>query len=550
VFQPGEQVGDYQIVAQLKAGGMATLFLGRRRGASGFAKHVAIKVVHPHLAGDPAFVRMFVDEALLSARIQHPNVVHVEELRQNDGNYFLVMEYVHGCSLSQLVRTLGRKNRRLAPDIAVQIAARVADGLHAAHETRDPDGKPAGVVHRDVSPQNVLLAWQGHVKLIDFGVAKAHGRAQHTLGSSLKGKIRYMSPEQAHGRAVDRRTDVYALGLVLWEMLTMRRAFDAPNDLALLDQVRRPEIPAPSTFGPEISPALDAVVMRALATDPAKRWQTAQEMRRKMAEVMPHAVARDDSHLAELLRAVMADQIERERRTLPESLSGLAPAADAAADEAEVMTTLRTMTVSDAGIVLEEDDEAAGDTDPSQVEQQQTRMLQSEPSAGSVSVGPAVHTTARPPAAAAKAGVPKAVWIVAVAGVALMVAAAIGSVITIAALSGDEEDGAAVGGLPRVPPVVPGVVVPTTSPSPSPSTDTATNTDTAADTDTATDTATAADTATDTDRDPATDTATGPTQHITPTPGSPGTGRVVRPSPGRAARGTKRTTPLADEFGF
>jgi eukaryotic-like serine/threonine-protein kinase len=193
MFEVGEQVGDYQIVARLKSGGMATLFLGRRRGASGFAKHVAIKVIHPHLAEDPAFVRMFVDEALLSARIQHPNVVHVEELKRRDGKYFLVMEYVHGVALVQLLRTLGRKGRRLAPDLAVQIAARIADGLHAAHETRDPDGQTAGVVHRDVSPQNVLLAWAGHVKLIDFGVAKAHGRATHTIGGSLKGKVRYMS---------------------------------------------------------------------------------------------------------------------------------------------------------------------------------------------------------------------------------------------------------------------------------------------------------------------------------------------------------------------
>lgn len=348
MFDVGDEVGDYEIVARIKSGGMATLFLARRRGASGFAKHVAIKVVHPHLAEDPQFVRMFVDEALLSAKIHHPNVVHVEELREVDGQHFLVMEYVDGCSLAQLMRELAKRQRRLTPTLASHIAVCIADGLHAAHELKEGDGTSLGVVHRDVSPQNVLLAWQGHVKLIDFGVAKARTRSQQTVGTSLKGKVRYMAPEQAFGRSIDRRADVYALGIVLWEMLTMRRCFDAEDELALLEQVRKPEIPPPSTLVPEIPRQVDAVVMRALATNPEARYPTAQRLRRDLAQALPAAMALDASHLSELLTAIMAEQAEKTRRILPNSFArhDAAPAAEAfdGSDEA-----LKTLTISQTG---------------------------------------------------------------------------------------------------------------------------------------------------------------------------------------------------------
>ncbi|HEY8432961.1 MAG TPA: protein kinase [Sandaracinaceae bacterium] len=350
MFAVGDTVGDYQIVAKLKSGGMATLFLGRRVGAEGFSRHVAIKVVHEHLANDPTFVQMFVDEALLSAKIQHPNVVHVEELRELNGRHFLAMEYVHGCPLSTLMTALRERGRTLGPELATYIAVEVAEGLHAAHETKGSDGQLLGVVHRDVSPQNVLLAYRGHVKLIDFGVAKARGRAQQTTGGSLKGKIGYMSPEQAFGRPVDRRTDVYALGVVLWEMLTGRRAFAADNDFALLELVRNPNLPPPSTLNPAVPPALDAVVARATAREPDQRFETAQQMRKALAQAVPSALALDASDLERLLAATVGEEIERERRVLPESVSGIVSAAllPAPADAEEIVATL---TVSAANLL-------------------------------------------------------------------------------------------------------------------------------------------------------------------------------------------------------
>ena len=318
----GKRVGSYDLVARLKAGGMATLFLGRRAGPAGFARHVAIKVVHPHLATDTSFVRMFLDEAKLCSRIQHPNVVHVEELGDADGTYFLVMEYVHGCSLSQLLRALAARKRRLSPELAVYLAMRVADGLHAAHEATGAEG-PLGVVHRDVSPQNILLAYKGYVKLIDFGIAKSKGRAQQTTTRSLKGKIRYMAPEQAYGRDVDRRTDVYALGVVLWEMLAMQRLFDAADDFALLDLVREPKIRPPSEVAPDITPALDRVVLHALQPDIDRRPATAFEFRQELAEAVPDALALDTPHLAQLLADVMSHEIASSARELPESVSAV-----------------------------------------------------------------------------------------------------------------------------------------------------------------------------------------------------------------------------------
>jgi serine/threonine protein kinase len=317
VWRAGQKVGEYELVAQLREGGMATLFLGRRSGAAGFSRPVAIKVIHPELADDEQFRNMFLDEALLSARIQHPNVVHVEELGQHEGTHFLVMEFVHGCSLSQLQRTLLQRRRRLAPAYAAQIAMQVADGLHAAHELVDERGRSLDVVHRDVTPENILLAYGGHVKLIDFGIAKAYGRRHRTMDGLLKGKFRYMAPEQALGKAVDRRVDIYQLGIVIWEMLCLRRLFDAERDVDLLAQVQKPRVHPPSTFVDRVPPALDDAVMAALDPDPRRRPADAQTFARLLGRAVPSSREVDSGSLRALLLATMNEHRERERTTYP-----------------------------------------------------------------------------------------------------------------------------------------------------------------------------------------------------------------------------------------
>jgi serine/threonine protein kinase len=317
VWSPGQRVGDYEIVAKLKEGGMATLFLARRTGAAGFSRHVAIKVVHPDLANDEQFRHMFLDEALLSSRIDHPNVVRVEELGQHEGAHFLTMEFVHGCSLSQLQRALLARGRRLAPAFAARIAMHVADGLHAAHETLDDTGRALNVVHRDVTPENILLAYGGHVKLIDFGIAKAYGRKHRTMDGLLKGKFRYMAPEQALGKGVDRRVDIYQLGIVLWEMLTLRRLFSAERDVELLASVQKPSVSPPSTLVDRIPPALDAAVMCALSPDPRRRPADAQAFARLLGKAVPSAHEVDSGALRALLLATMSEHRLRERTTYP-----------------------------------------------------------------------------------------------------------------------------------------------------------------------------------------------------------------------------------------
>ena len=308
-LRPGQTLAGYEIIDHVKSGGMASLHLARRRGAAGFQRAVAIKVVHPHLARDKKFVQMFLDEARLAVRIQHPNVVRVEELLEAEGTYLMVMEYVHGCSLFELLRSLAREGRRLSPDLVAWIGAQIADGLHAAHELRDDQGRLLDVVHRDVSPQNVLLSYSGHVKVIDFGIAKSSARAEKTRVGVIRGKIGYMSPEQANAQNLDRRVDVYATGIVLWEMLTSRRLFRAENDIQLLDKVRRPRIPAPSMYG-EVPEKLEEVVLAALRPDPGDRIPSGKELRDRLLAAHPPAGSVHSSMLAGLLATVMKEKLE------------------------------------------------------------------------------------------------------------------------------------------------------------------------------------------------------------------------------------------------
>ncbi len=278
----------------------------------------AIKVVHSHFLDDEDLVQMFQDEASLSLRISHPNVVHVEEVGEDGGMHYLAMEYVHGCSVAQLLQALIRRRRRMSPELAVYIAMQVAEALDAAHELHGDHGEPLNVVHRDVSPQNILLSHTGELRLIDFGIAKSRARMHHSAtGSSIRGKLRYMSPEHAKGRSVDRRTDVYALGVVLWEMLTMRPLFWGETDFDVLTKVQDPVVEPPSAYAPNISPALDDAVLSALSPDREGRPQTALAFHRMLSAAVPIAEALDEEQIAELLHAVLGEEMGRVAERMP-----------------------------------------------------------------------------------------------------------------------------------------------------------------------------------------------------------------------------------------
>jgi serine/threonine-protein kinase len=272
-------VGRYVVHAEIAAGGMATVHVGRLLGPVGFARTVAIKRLHPQFAKNPEFVTMFLDEARLAARVRHPNVVPVLDVVAEGGELFLVMDYVEGESLSRLISASRKRGHAPPSRIAAAIVAQSLHGLHAAHEARDERGDPLSIVHRDMSPQNVLVGTDGVARVLDFGVAKAIGRASITREGELKGKLPYMAPEQVRRRGeVTRRTDIYSAGVVLWEALCARRLFDGDGEGEILSAVLDGATDLPSSEEPSVPAELDAITMRALRKDPSERFATAREM--------------------------------------------------------------------------------------------------------------------------------------------------------------------------------------------------------------------------------------------------------------------------------
>jgi serine/threonine-protein kinase len=268
---------------------MASVHLARMTADAGFSRTVAVKRLRSELAGDPEFTVMFLDEARLAARVRHPNVVPIIDVVSLEGELFLVMEYVHGEPLSNLLRKSRAPVPPPSPRVVAAVMCNVLEGLHAVHEARGEDGALLGLVHRDVSPQNVLVGSDGVARVIDLGIAKGASRAQPTTRSGqLKGKLAYMAPEQIRG-TVSRATDVYAAGLVLWESLTARRAFIADNEGALLDRVMTATLDPPSRWAADLPPGLDAVVAKALARSPGARFATARAMARALEEAVPPA---------------------------------------------------------------------------------------------------------------------------------------------------------------------------------------------------------------------------------------------------------------------
>ena len=270
-------LGRFQIIGRLATGGMAEVYLALSGELPGYRTLLVVKRILPHLASNRQFIGMFLDEARLAALLDHPNVVRIIEVGHDGEEYFLAMELVQGKPLSAVLRKATRERRPPSPALAAYVIAQAASGLGYAHALTDGDGRPLGVVHRDVSPQNILLSFEGAVKLIDFGVARAFGRVAHTSPGGLKGKIEYMSPEQASAEEVDHRADVFALGVVLWEVLTGRRLYRRETELATMRAILDDPIPRPSEVA-DVPPELDAVVMRALRKRRDARFASAHEM--------------------------------------------------------------------------------------------------------------------------------------------------------------------------------------------------------------------------------------------------------------------------------
>jgi serine/threonine-protein kinase len=289
---PLKVLGRYAVYDEIASGGMATVHLGRLQGPAGFSRTVAIKRLHPQRARDPEFVAMMLDEARLAAGIRHPNVVSTLDVVASDGELFLVMDYVEGESLARLFKQSRAIGERVPLPIVSSIVTGMLWGLHAAHETKADDGTPLDIVHRDVSPQNVLVGIDGVARVVDFGVAKASRRVQGTESGQLKGKLAYMAPEQLRAGPVDRRVDVFASGIVLWELVVGERLFDADEHAHLLTLVNEAKVEAPSRRAPGISPELDRIVLRALSRARENRFATAREMAIELEHAVPPALPR------------------------------------------------------------------------------------------------------------------------------------------------------------------------------------------------------------------------------------------------------------------
>ncbi|HEX8796019.1 MAG TPA: serine/threonine-protein kinase [Polyangiaceae bacterium] len=346
-------VGRYAIYDRIASGGMATVHLGRLLGPVGFARTVAIKRLHAHFAEDPQFVSMFLDEARVAARISHPNVVQTLDVVASEDDLFLVMDYVQGESLSRLLRLTSQAREPIHPSMAATMLAGVLHGLHAAHEARGERGELLGIVHRDVSPQNVIVGIDGVARVLDFGVAKAAGRFQNTRAGQLKGKIAYMAPEQIGG-TVSRATDVYAASIVLWETLTGRRLYTGENEADIMKRVLEGCSVRPSQLAQGIPPALDALTMRGLASDPAQRPATAEEMALALEDCVPQVPA---SRVGRWVQHWASETISQRSQRIAaiESDSAMRPASPGAAPpvaDDQLPTQMSSGTVSNAGGVL------------------------------------------------------------------------------------------------------------------------------------------------------------------------------------------------------
>lgn len=337
-LQPGYKLDRYELLCPLAYGGMASVWLARFGGRLGFERMVVVKMILPQFSQDPRFKGMFLDEANIASRIEHSNVARILDVGEFDGNYFIVMEWVDGDSLSKVIRAAEAKKARVPTGVALRICADAAAGLHAAHSLKDRDGAPLGVVHRDVSPQNILISNAGSTVLIDFGVAKARDRvAQDTTAGQLKGKIRYMAPEQALGKGVDHRADVWSLGAILFELFAGVAPYEGPNEVATLHKLTAGGPPAPL---PESTPtAVTAVISRALAYEPDERYATALELNLALETAMvelnePTAGAVVAHYTGQLL----ADRKQARRKAVDNALAA-AKARDTHGAEAPASTT-------------------------------------------------------------------------------------------------------------------------------------------------------------------------------------------------------------------
>lgn len=310
----GESFGGYTLLRPIGVGGMAEVFLARHVGVEGFEKEVVIKRIRPHLSATPAFINMFLAEAKLASQLNHPNIVQIFDLGKIKDSYFIAMEYISGRDMSVVLPKSKKLGIPFPIEYALKIASSVCEALYFAHSKADPTGAPLNIVHRDVSPENIRVAWTGTIKILDFGIAKATTQLHETKTGEIKGKLSYMAPEQILGREVDQRSDIFSLGIVLYEWLTGLKLFSGENDLAIMNNIIEGKIYPPTYFRADVPPAVEAIVMRALEKNRRRRYQTACDMQLEIDTFLAdNEFTPSNIHLANFMKQLFADELEAER---------------------------------------------------------------------------------------------------------------------------------------------------------------------------------------------------------------------------------------------
>ncbi len=313
----GTRFGRYLVGPALGTGGAATVFLARLDGPHQFERLLALKIIHEHLVGQQEFVNLFLDEARLAARLSHPNVVHIYELGREGDQLFIALEYLHGQTLASVCQRLGSASAPIPCDIAAWVGARAAEGLHHAHDLTGDDGTRLGLVHRDVSPQNLFLTYDGQVKVIDFGIARAEGRLAETEQGKIRGKFRYMAPEQLLGEDFDHRADLFALGVTIFELVTGSVLFQGKDLTDILGQILDAEMPDPRQFRPDMPLPLAALLRRTLSSNPAERPTTGAELARSLdAIVQASGFSDQKTRLARIMNDLFPDEISARTRAI------------------------------------------------------------------------------------------------------------------------------------------------------------------------------------------------------------------------------------------
>ena len=313
----GTRFGKYTLLNRIAVGGMAEVFLARQEGLEGFEKTICIKRIRPHLSSQPNFVQMFLNEAKLAAQLNHPNIVQIYDLGRVNDSYFIAMEYISGRDMSRIIPKAEKAGISFPMIYALRIASNVCEGLYFAHTKGDAYGNPLNIVHRDITPENILVSFSGTVKIVDFGIAKANTQLEQTRAGEIKGKLSYMSPEQCMGHQLDARSDIFSFGSVIYEWVTGYKLFTGENEMAILKSIIDGKIYPPSYFKEDVPEAVERILMKALDKDKTKRYQSAWEMQFDIDTYLASSeFTPSNIHLSNFLKQIFGDEIEREKELL------------------------------------------------------------------------------------------------------------------------------------------------------------------------------------------------------------------------------------------